>query len=410
MRRPFALLSSVALFSILPINIALTQAPTCSQVVPPSMGANTAWAQGAHVEVTMTGFSASQQTAIQNVLANWSGAGNSGVTFVVVTNTTGDNPYLLFSNATPSDPNRQGETSGQGNGSNRTNAFVSINPGITNMTAFSQTVSHEIGHTFGLNDCGTCPANSSAMTNNVCCGLNATGGSVSPTACDHRGVNNNGYSAYQPPPCQPSGPPPSTAVCPNASWNRTLCQWDCRPSPIVIDIDGNGFDLTNAENGVNFDIDNNGVRNRIAWTSANSDDAWLALDRNGNGRIDSGAELFGNFTAQPPPPSGKEKNGFLALAEFDTRKNGGNQDDQIDRRDAIFHGLRLWRDVNHNGISERSELFTLSELGVAVIELDYRESKRFDVHGNWFKYRARVIDVQGAQIGRWAWDVFLVTQ
>lgn len=180
----------------------------------------------------------------------------------------------------------------------------------------------------------------------------------------------------------------------------------CQASPIIIDVSGDGYRLTNASNGVLFDLGGDGRPDQISWTEAGTDDAWLMLDRNGNGTVDSGLELSGNLTPQPKRPN---CNGFLALAEFDKAANGGNGDGAIDARDAVFGSLRLWQDANHNGVSEAGELKTLASLGLTAIDLEFNEARRRDQYGNLFSYRARTYDERGFHVGKWAYDVFLLT-
>jgi hypothetical protein len=164
-------------------------------------------------------------------------------------------------------------------------------------------------------------------------------------------------------------------------------------SPIIIHLGPGHFDLTDASNGVAFDLGADGNPEQLAWTSPTSRDVFLTLDRNGNGSVDHGLELFGNFT---PQATSAEPNGYAALAVFDQPENGGDQDGLITRRDVIFMALRLWLDGNHDGESQAWELVPLDAARVSAIDLDPVLSERRDRHGNLFRWISRVrID------GRW---------
>jgi hypothetical protein len=163
--------------------------------------------------------------------------------------------------------------------------------------------------------------------------------------------------------------------------------------------------LTDYERGVRFDLNGNGAKEKLSWTEADTDDAWLTLDHDGDGRINNGRELFGNFT---PQPSSVERNGFFALAEFDRPEQGGNGDGVIDVNDSIYASLRLWQDADHDGVSATPELHALSSLGVESVSLDYKESRKKDRHGNEFRYRSKVNGRGRSETGQWAYDVFLL--
>jgi hypothetical protein len=209
-----------------------------------------------------------------------------------------------------------------------------------------------------------------------------------------------------PPPPPPIGPPPDpclnsvTVAGPGGTFNAPDC------SPIIIDPRGEGFHLTSAGNGVTFDMTGTGNPVPIGWTDGHFQNAFLTLP-GPDGLVHNGKELFGNFTPQPPSPN---PNGYLALAVYDQPEKGGNGDGMIDARDAIFSSLRLWIDKNHDGVCQPEELFTLPELGVFSLSLDFSLSRRQDEYGNVFRYRSKVNPLyhgDKSQAGSWAYDVFL---
>jgi hypothetical protein len=207
--------------------------------------------------------------------------------------------------------------------------------------------------------------------------------------------------------CSPPPPPPGGgggSICDACGNPDQVCPRTCGGSPIIIDVTDQGFSLTNAANGVKFDISDTGNPIQMAWTAPGAANAFLCLP-DATGRCDDGKDLFGNFTPQPPSGS---PNGFAALAVYDQPSNGGNGDGIIDSRDAIFSSLRLWVDANHDGISQPNELFTLPSLGVNSISLTYKWSGRTDQYGNVFRYRAQVNPGDTTNTGRVAYDVFFV--
>jgi Ca2+-binding RTX toxin-like protein len=137
-------------------------------------------------------------------------------------------------------------------------------------------------------------------------------------------------------------------------------------SPLILDINNNGTSSTGLGNSQTyFDMDGDGFKERTAWVEQG--DGLLVLDRNGNGVIDNGTELFGNFT--PLSSGNSASDGFEGLLQYDE-----NRDGMIDHNDAAYNQLKVWMDDNANGITDTGELKTLQEAGVASVKLNPYEA------------------------------------
>jgi hypothetical protein len=134
--------------------------------------------------------------------------------------------------------------------------------------------------------------------------------------------------------------------------------------PLILDLGQPGISFSSLANGVQFDMNADGVRDQVAWTT--SDDGFLAYDLDGSGTIDSGAEIF-----SPVFGGGNHASGLAALASLDSDGNG-----VIDRGDTAFANLLVWQDTNHDGVSEPGELSTLADHGITAINLNATAADR----------------------------------
>jgi hypothetical protein len=157
-------------------------------------------------------------------------------------------------------------------------------------------------------------------------------------------------------------------------------------TPVVLDLNGDGVHTTSAANGVNFDLEANGTVNKVGWVDTN--DGLLALDRNGDGLINNGAELFGSATQTA---TGTADNGFAAMASMDS-----NHDGILSNLDLNFDKLKVWVDANHDGISQAGELKGLADYHIASINLNAQAGTLTD-NGNLLGLTSSYTTTDGSQ-------------
>lgn len=176
-------------------------------------------------------------------------------------------------------------------------------------------------------------------------------------------------------------------------------------SPIMINFANNSsnYHLTSYTDGVLFDINATGTPVQVGWTEAGSSIGILALDRNGDGTINNGSELFGTATRRLD--GSLAANGFEALKDLDVVHDG-----QVDANDPAYELLRVWFDNSHDGVSQVNELVPLSTAGIVALFTHYRETSRMDRNGNLYAWQGSALVLKnGRERRRRVFDVALIT-
>jgi hypothetical protein len=179
-------------------------------------------------------------------------------------------------------------------------------------------------------------------------------------------------------------------------------------SPIVVDTHKDGIKLGPAGRTVSFDVNADGFADTVQWVRRGGDEAFLALDRNRNGVVDDGSELFGVGT--PLLEGGSAPNGFVGLAQYDQPLLGGNDDGVISRADAIWPELSLWLDSNADGVATPNEMRRPESFGLTSFGVIPKVRRYIDPAGNSLPYwawagatgrpaRTIMVDVYFLQLG-----------
>jgi hypothetical protein len=168
------------------------------------------------------------------------------------------------------------------------------------------------------------------------------------------------------------------------------------PCPLVIDLNNDGFHLGGQTNSVLFDINADGVAERLSWFKEGRSDPFLALDLNNNGLIENGSELFGIGTSMLKARRVKASNGFEALRQYDDPAFGGNGDSTIDSRDSIWKYLLLWDDINGDGISTQDEVSSIGD-DITELPLNIEVKPVSDTYSNLITLWTRIKTILGSR-------------
>ncbi len=148
-----------------------------------------------------------------------------------------------------------------------------------------------------------------------------------------------------------------------------------RPAFLVLALESEGLHLSDRFDPVDFDVDGDGILETVSWTGSNRNDAFLWLDRDGDGQAD-GRELVGSGTPLPGGHLAERRpagSGFAALRAYDQPGLGGDGDGVLSPRDGVWRQLRLWIDRDHDGRTHPGEVYGLEDWEIVEIGLDPEE-------------------------------------
>ncbi|WP_237060305.1 hypothetical protein [Microbulbifer sediminum] len=171
----------------------------------------------------------------------------------------------------------------------------------------------------------------------------------------------------------------------------------CIPTePLLIDLGGDGIELSEKGVGVSFDITGTGIPVEIQWVKQGGNEAFLFRDLNGNELADSGKEFFGDSTPLYDGSGNKALNGFHALGQFDSPILGGDDNGVINNADIVWEELYLWLDKNADGISTPDEVSKVA--GSIVVEIPTipkeRKNNFVDAAGNLMPFEAKATGIK----------------